>query len=952
MLEGLVTWVLNNYVGEYLENLNADQITIAFLQGQVELENVPLKKTALRKFDVPLKVKSGLIGKLALSVPVTRIRSEPWVLKMSDILMLLEPSDELDLEAVEHYEQSKREQLLEELEKSHKKALAIHKGVVTKEDEEQNQWWGASLISAVLNNIQLVLSNVHIRYEDDTTLHGRIPFNFGIRIQHLSVQTTNAFWKPEFIQATEGANVFKKMEIKGFSVFWNCNQELSPVKSYEELKKALSPDSPKSNTFILKPFSMQMRMEKNTSKFPLKTQPAIPRFKFDLRPEKVNVELTKRHLAQIRLLSNEWARFDRARAHRKWRPRVPVHNNTREWWHFTYNRIVEENQRNTRRHTWNYALLRARFLNGYCKAYRRRLLAYLEKLGQREHLNDENSDNSVKTVVTHEDVIYMKQIERDAEYSVSELNLFREIVFRRILNDIEKRLPPDESVETFELISPSSDSKKSISSDELIHAEKSSQGIYGWVTSWFTGENQSDQKLNQEEINQATYLEMWPKYEEKKLPPTLRSIEKRMEEEILDVLNQSWDDSTILRRDNLLAEIILSLERMILRFVDEEEEVSGSSRIMAFDMRQVASRVHLSPREHRTELSLSVGDMSVQRLHVFSQVEDADETFDLEHFEAEEGSLLFGSSVKFNTQLLFAIGRAETNIDFLDGLSENEEAKEVDEFVKVKVHQRPPLFQAIYRRLAPKLNVLHELDANFAPVSVIYDERALEGLASLFDTETLTHMMEDKEGELKTIRVIESPNTTQFYLSISIPEVLLELKSRRTSLLEDNSSFSSNNNSSMTFACAKLFDLRMGIVKTEDYLTKLKVNAASVVVEDLFEKTSWPLVKTIDSANLISAHTISNSCPDLRENCEISEMGFSLPTSFTSNMNIALNALADDPNSNRSISTYTKRNTTQTRIEHEFGMADHADSNRFYLVFTFIDAKHPHYESEFEQVCL
>lgn len=33
MLEGLVTWVLNNYVGEYLENLNADQISVALLQG-------------------------------------------------------------------------------------------------------------------------------------------------------------------------------------------------------------------------------------------------------------------------------------------------------------------------------------------------------------------------------------------------------------------------------------------------------------------------------------------------------------------------------------------------------------------------------------------------------------------------------------------------------------------------------------------------------------------------------------------------------------------------------------------------------------------------------------------------------------------------------------------------------------------------------------------------------
>lgn len=33
------------------------------------------------------------------------------------------------------------------------------------------------------------------------------------------------------------------------------------------------------NTYILEPFSMEARMEKNTSKFPLKTIPLIPRFK-------------------------------------------------------------------------------------------------------------------------------------------------------------------------------------------------------------------------------------------------------------------------------------------------------------------------------------------------------------------------------------------------------------------------------------------------------------------------------------------------------------------------------------------------------------------------------------------------------------------------------------------------------------------------------------------------
>lgn len=35
MLEGLVTWVLNTYIGEYVENLNTDQLTIALFQGKL-----------------------------------------------------------------------------------------------------------------------------------------------------------------------------------------------------------------------------------------------------------------------------------------------------------------------------------------------------------------------------------------------------------------------------------------------------------------------------------------------------------------------------------------------------------------------------------------------------------------------------------------------------------------------------------------------------------------------------------------------------------------------------------------------------------------------------------------------------------------------------------------------------------------------------------------------------
>lgn len=38
MLRGIVTSVLNNYVGEYLENVNADQLSIAIFQGNFFLK--------------------------------------------------------------------------------------------------------------------------------------------------------------------------------------------------------------------------------------------------------------------------------------------------------------------------------------------------------------------------------------------------------------------------------------------------------------------------------------------------------------------------------------------------------------------------------------------------------------------------------------------------------------------------------------------------------------------------------------------------------------------------------------------------------------------------------------------------------------------------------------------------------------------------------------------------
>uniref|UniRef100_A0A915Q2Y8 Chorein N-terminal domain-containing protein n=1 Tax=Setaria digitata TaxID=48799 RepID=A0A915Q2Y8_9BILA len=525
MLENLVAWVLNNYVGEYLENLNTDQLSIALLQGQVELENVPLKKSALRKLDVPLKVKSGLLGKLTLSVPLTRLRSEPWVIKMSDLLVLLEPSASAryDVESVEVYEQSRKEQQLEDLEKYHKRQLLNCWGLSNYDGGSEQNWWGASLVSTIVNNIQLVLTNVHIRYEDDTTLPNNSSFACGVRIHSISMQTTNSHWDVGYMQPEDSVNMFKKLEIDGLSLYWNCGQQISDeIKSYMDLQ-------------------------------------------FNLLPEKVVIELTKRQLFEISSLGKEWARFDRSRQHRKWRPLTTVGENAKEWWNFAYNRVQDqERQRRTRR-TWSFAYNRARQLNAYCGAYRRRLLSYLEAAVTSSQSNKfENSETShfgsvsgqnsnteameeIRTASTPnpsttiplrknadaEDLILMKQIERDSNYTYH-------AIYRRILAEKEARHPrsenelqfDDESFDNidFSVVRHISDADKTTSNDHS-HSEEvaknSSGGLYSWFSSWVYGSRKEETKPEKNERSESVLDSLSSIEKESGLSTDFKLLEKQ-----------------------------------------------------------------------------------------------------------------------------------------------------------------------------------------------------------------------------------------------------------------------------------------------------------------------------------------------------------------------------------------------------------------------------------------
>ena len=59
--------------------------------GEVELENLPLKKDALRHLGVPIQVSAGYIGKVKLQIPVPQIRSAPWVINIEQLCLVMGP---------------------------------------------------------------------------------------------------------------------------------------------------------------------------------------------------------------------------------------------------------------------------------------------------------------------------------------------------------------------------------------------------------------------------------------------------------------------------------------------------------------------------------------------------------------------------------------------------------------------------------------------------------------------------------------------------------------------------------------------------------------------------------------------------------------------------------------------------------------------------------------------
>jgi hypothetical protein len=133
----------------------------------VNLPNLKFKSEALRDLNLPITVKEGLLGNLHIAIPWSEIFSKHTItVVLEDVFLLVVPKSNTFDYAFEKRAQATKERFLQLREMMVTSAEDLEKQKLT-ETELAGSTWTERLVSALINNIEVSINRIHVRYEDE-----------------------------------------------------------------------------------------------------------------------------------------------------------------------------------------------------------------------------------------------------------------------------------------------------------------------------------------------------------------------------------------------------------------------------------------------------------------------------------------------------------------------------------------------------------------------------------------------------------------------------------------------------------------------------------------------------------------------------------------------------------------------------------------------------------------
>ncbi|XP_073908196.1 intermembrane lipid transfer protein VPS13A isoform X3 [Castor canadensis] len=371
MFESLVVDVLNRFLGDYVVDLDTSQLSLGIWQGAVAFKNLKIKENALSQLDVPFRVKVGHIGNLKLTIPWKNLYTQPVEAVLEEIYLLIVPSSRIKYDPLKE-----EKQLMEAKQQELKRIEEAKQKVVDQENREEKQdTFAEKLVTQIIKNLQVKISSIHIRYEDDITNRDN-PLSFGISLQNLSMETTDQNWVPCLHDETEKL-VRKLIRLDNLFAYWNVKSQMYYLNDYNEslynLKDGIVNENiiPGGYDFVFRPISANAKLQMNRrSDFDF----SDPKINLDIELHNIAIELNKLQYFSIMELLQSVDMMVQNLPYRKFKPDVPLHYHAKEWWAYAIHGILEVNVcPSLRMWSWKHISEHRQKVKQYKELYKKKL---------------------------------------------------------------------------------------------------------------------------------------------------------------------------------------------------------------------------------------------------------------------------------------------------------------------------------------------------------------------------------------------------------------------------------------------------------------------------------------------------------------------------------------------------------------------------------------------------
>ncbi|KAH8145466.1 uncharacterized protein LAJ45_10436 [Morchella importuna] len=409
MLEGLIATLMNRFLGMYIKNFDSKQLNVGIWSGDVKLRNLELKKEALDQMKLPLNVSEGHLGQLTLQIPWSNLKGKPVKVIIEDVYLLAAPKadQEYDEEEEERRQQAVKQEKLQNAELLQERSTEG----MSDEEQQKNSSFTNSLITKILDNLQITVKNIHIRYEDSISTPGH-PFALGFTLEEFSAVSTNERWEPSYVQ--DNAPVTHKLaKLGSLAIYWNTDAEHfrggKKPKTHDEIIEAFkgliaSGDHiPDDHQFVLKPVSGEGRIEMSKT-----GKPDRPKLKAQLIFDEIGFILDEDQYRDVLMMVDLFHFYIRHQQYKKYQPKgVTPKENPRAWLKFATDAVLAQIHEKNRQWSWDYFRER--------RDDRKRYIALFKKQKKEEllDLDEEEELRKLEWKLSYQDLRFYRSLARN-----------------------------------------------------------------------------------------------------------------------------------------------------------------------------------------------------------------------------------------------------------------------------------------------------------------------------------------------------------------------------------------------------------------------------------------------------------------------------------------------------------------------------------------------------------